>query len=252
MKRIKKINDSNNLKTAIKIINNVYAEIPKTTGCIEHINKPKDEGGCGAWCCEQMNPQVLYSEFLNSWSHVLKTWDIEQILNLIESAILNYLENKPNKGCIFFDKTTLMCSQHNTRPYNCRMYGVVPKEEFEKRKSKYKSSVGELPMYARDQCSLVKTSDGSVITKSMSDDWWRRLRYAENVIGIKNKDVIDNEDGSYLTYHDHLLLQLLPDEIMSDITFIKVNSDSLEKVKTAKVIVEQLRVNLEKAIGGLK
>ena len=39
------------IQNAISVLNNAYDKMPSTKGCLEHINKPESEGGCGAWCC---------------------------------------------------------------------------------------------------------------------------------------------------------------------------------------------------------
>jgi hypothetical protein len=104
------------LKKATKKLNVLYDKIPDTKGCMENIDK---EGGCEAWCCLFQNPSVLYVEFRNSWSYILKSWELDQIVLLIRRSIENYLSHNLVKGCIFFDKEGRLCEQHQTRPYNC-------------------------------------------------------------------------------------------------------------------------------------
>ena len=81
----------------------LYSKIPDTKGCLENINKEK---GCGGWCCFHQSPQLLYVEFLYAWDEIFNNWDLEEIADVIELAMINYVLGFTTKGCIFFDKST--------------------------------------------------------------------------------------------------------------------------------------------------
>ena len=248
MERIKNVLTSSKLKYASKQLEKVYKQIPNTVGCMENINKPVEDGGCGAWCCQNQSPQVLYSEFLNSWSYVLKNWSTDQIIDLVERALRNYFSQKATKGCIFFDSQKRLCKHHNVRCYNCRCYGIIPKEEFKPRYERLRVLYqNDVTADIRDQCNLVKTTNGKEFTKKESDRLWQELIEVEESIGIKKNEIEDTMDGSYLTYHDHLLLQLLGDETLSEITLIKQHGMQEEKDMAIKAISDHLRKNMEKA-----
>lgn len=108
-----------NIKKGIEKINEVYDEIPDTTGCLKYIEMPKEDGGCGGKCCLYQNPSVLYIEFMNTWKYVMSEYSLDELLALIEKAVRNYLSDMPTKGCVFFDREKKICTQHDTRPYNC-------------------------------------------------------------------------------------------------------------------------------------
>ncbi len=62
------------------------------------------------------------------------------------------------KDVFFFDEEKCQCRLHTVRPYNCRIYGITPSEEFEPRynrlKELYKDDINAIAM---SQCDLVST-----------------------------------------------------------------------------------------------
>jgi len=227
-------------------INAVYRELPDTQGCMEHINKRTEQGGCGGWCCRLQNPHVLFVEFLNTWEYILKKWEWQSIHDLIERAIRNYLSQSVIKGCIFWDQNTKLCGCHTVRPYNCRIYGIVPEEEIKPRIEQlrvlYQDPNGH---FIKDQCSLVSTVDGKPVTTSMTNNWWKKMTEAEESIGIKKRDIhAENSSGSYMTYHDHLLIHILPDFVMKQLQILRVHGNMEEKETAIRGIMEGFKSRL--------
>ncbi len=225
-----KKNKDKSVNRAFQQLEQVYKSIPDTKGCMEHINMPRDQGGCGGWCCLHQNPHVLHIEFLNTWKSVLRSWDWEDVVNLIERAIRSYLSVKPTKGCIFFDKESKLCTIHKTRPFNCRVYGITPEEEMKPRierlKILYKNRIDAV---VKDQCNLVSTTDGTVVTTDMTAKWWKQMVEVEELAGTKKKDIHDRGDGSYMTFHDHILIHVCPDVVMKQLQILRMHGEIQEK-----------------------
>lgn len=241
------------IKKAIFNLNIVYNNIPETKGCMECINKTKEEGGCGAWCCQTQSPSVLYSEFINTWQAVIKEWDVNDIILLIEKAMRNYVKDSVNKGCIFWDENSKLCKQHKTRPFACRMYGIIPKSEFNTRLAKLRLEYKDrIDANFRDQCNMVSTITGEEITQEQSDQWWDRLKVIEESMGISSKDIHDNYGGSYRTYHDHILLTLLPDNILEQLQTLRLYGSYIEKESAIRNFMSTVKINLTKLINGEK
>ena len=234
----------------IEKLNAVYSEIPETTGCMDNIAK---ENGCGAHCCRLNNPSVLYIEFQNSLKNILKTWSIEDILDLFKKTLRNYLSNSVSKSCIFWDKDSKLCKQHEHRPYACYLYGITPKEEFEPKylrlKVLYKDNI---TANIKDQCNLIKTKDGSVVTKKQVDKWWEDLKNIEKGIGFKNSGINDDEEGSYKTFHDHLLLHFLPNPTLIKLTNLKMDGSYEEKELAILTFMSVIRKQIENRIADEK
>lgn len=243
------IMNKNNIdkKKAFIKLNQLYSKIPETEGCIKNLNLPKEES-CNGWCCCFQNPQLLYVEFLNTWNYVLNNWSLDEIAGLIESAINNYLTDIVSKSCIFWDRETKLCKQHETRPYNCRIYSITPEEEFKPRYERLKVlHQGKFGAVIRDQCDLVSTKDGSEVTTQMTDDWWNELVEVEKFIGIKPNEINDDMGGTYRTYHDHLLLHICPDSVLERLQDLRLYGTPLEK----KAAVKGLMAHFEKKLSDL-
>lgn len=229
------------LDRAFSALRELYASIPDTKGCMDHIKKPKSEGGCNGQCCRIQCPSALYVEFLYAWEKVLK-WPKNKIADLIEACMGNYLSDNLTKGCVFFDSKKNLCMQHETRPFNCFLYGIIPEEEFKPRierlRKEFENVFGAVFM---DQCNLVSTIDGRKVTVSMSNRWWKKLINIEESIGINRKDIHDNIGGSYRTYHDHILLQVCTDAIMRQLQFLKLHGKKEEKDIAIEGLMKGLR-----------
>ena len=240
-KKQKTLTDAQKLDRAFNWLHVLYSQIPDTKGCIENICK---EGGCSAWCCTLQNPQVLEIEFMRVWKHILKNWSLDQINDTVESALRNYLSMTPMKGCIFFDKTTKQCQVHEHRCYNCRLYAITPDEEFRPRFEKFQELYkGREDMFVKYQCDLVSTVDQTKVTTEMSNSWWNRMIEIEKSIGIPAKDIHDGSGGSYMTYHDHVVLRVCSDVIMKQLQILRNNGTQEERNLAVDGMMRVLRKN---------
>ena len=221
----------------------IYKKIPETKGCLKNIN---EENSCGGWCCHFQSSQLLYIEFLYAWQKIIGEWGMGEIATVIEAAMRNYVMGFATKGCIFFDKETKMCKIHKVRNLNCRIYGITPKEEFtpryERMKEKYKNVIGAV---IKDQCDLVSICNGKKITTSDTDKWWKAISKLEKKIGIPEKNINDDMGGSYRTYHDHLLLYLMTDDIMLKLQGVRLSTDHGEKL----MAIDQFMTAFKNKIG---
>lgn len=223
-------NQKNKLNAAKQQLVVLYDKIPSTKGCMENINKDTASGGCGAWCCSTQTPQVLYIEFLHSWDYVVRHFSLTQISSLVERCLRKYLFESADKSCIYFDKSNKICSQHEARPYNCRIYGITPDEEFKPRFERLKVLYPDI----KPQCNLVTTTNDEVVSKKDIDNWWLELNSVEMSIGIKKELITDLPHGSYRTYHDHILLHILGEAGLEYLTYMRLSSTATEKEQAIK------------------
>ena len=114
--------------------------------------------------------------------------------------------------------------------------GITPEEEFkpryEKAKQTYKGIIGAV---VRDQCHLISICNGKKITVVDINNHWDQLINIEELIGINKKYINDDIGGSYRTFHDHLLLYMMPDNIMEELQKFRFSKDE----KTKRIAVEQ-------------
>jgi Fe-S-cluster containining protein len=232
------------VRNSFSLLHSIYNTIPKTKGCLENLTEKEC---CKAWCCRIQNPQLLYSEFLLIWDYVSRNFNDDDICELFRRSMFNAISTSPSKGCVFFDKNTYKCTIHKVRPFNCRIYGITPKSDFDKRYERLKKKY-EFDSKAdfRHQCELVKTENGQEVTSKDIDTWWNRLKNVERSLGISNKDIHDEDGGSYRSFHDHILLYNMPDNIIMGISGIRMYDNFLDQSYAINEIVMSIKNHFEK------
>lgn len=223
-----------------------YSKIPQTVGCMQNISK---EGGCGAWCCATQSPSLLYSQFLHSWNQVLSNFTQDQIVALLQRAIWNYLSNQTAKGCVMFNTQTKTCTVHNSRPFNCRHYCQISDQQFSERKQTINKKQKTVSLHViRDQCKLPQVI-GKPMTRQQSDAIWSEIKNIENFAGIPVSQINDHMSGSYRTFHDHIMLHMIPGDIMQSFEFVKLNGDMTQKLHAVLTFMDFFKSNLQKNKG---
>lgn len=222
-----------------------YKAMPDTVGCMDSISKPAGHGGCGAWCCKIQNPQLLYCEFLYAFDFILKNWTQKELLVVVEEAVRNYLKDTPTKGCVFFNNKTKMCKIHTKRCFNCHLYGIIPEEEFKPRLERLRKEYADTNAIFKEQCKLVKAENGEKFTMKTTDKWWEKLSNIEHQFGIKLSMITDKPGGTYRTYHDHLLIYLLPDYTLENLSEVRKHGTQDDKEKVIMTLMDILTKALE-------
>lgn len=229
------------MEHAFKKLEKLYSSIPETSGCLEYISKAFEDGGCGGKCCFLQNAQVLYCEFLRTLNDIMNNWSMEEFSNIIEKSLINYLNNHPTKSCILWNEKTKLCRCHMARPLSCYLYSIEDDEEFlpkfERMKEKYKSNPFAVFM---DQCHLSKTKDGSMLSKKRIEELWNELVEIEKSIGVDENNINDDFGGTYRTFHDHLLIFLLPDYMMENLSKVRQFGNQEEKNKVVSTFMNIL------------
>ena len=234
-----RLNNNSKIKNSFKKLSNLYKSIPETKGCLENISK---DLGCGGWCCQFQCPQLLYSEFLYLYDYLSQKLSNEDFLEILRKGMINSVDSNVTKGCIFFDINTKLCKCHDVRPYNCHIYGITPFEEFnpryERLKEKYKYTLGAI---IKQQCDLVSTVSGKKVTTKDTNRWWNRLKNIEKSIGIKEELITDEIGGSYRTPHDHLILYLMPDNVIMSLNGIRMYDNHNDKIRMVDSLINSIR-----------
>lgn len=212
----------------------LYNGMPETTGC----EKCKEKNGDDAyWCCRTISPSMYYVEFLKVWLEVQK-WSKKNKAALFIRAITNYLDTGQNKGCIFWDEK---CLVYKDRPFQCRLYGVIPQDSWDSRIKSIEERDKDFEY--RPQCNMVSVVGDKEITSQDEDKWFEHIKQCEKDIGIPNSIVKlhDIPGGSYRTFHDHLLLEVLEIPAMNELTKVKMSKPSKADIKAfAEILAEKL------------
>jgi len=228
-------------KKAFPKLKKVYKEIPETKGCMDHLSQ------CHAYCCRFQTPQLLYAEFLLIWNHIASQWNNDEICDLFERCMLCAVDHLSSKRCVFFDPKKSVCLIHDIRPYNCRVYGHVPSEEFNPRYERLKEEYAKYVMAAiHPQCDLVKTKEGEKITTKDTNRWWGDISSIEFGIGVPQDQINDDPGGSYRAPHDHILLYMMPDNVLNAVGGISLYEKHDEKM----LAVHDIMMGLKKHFKG--
>jgi len=215
----------------------LYKQIPCTSGCDKC---PEANGENKFWCCKTISPSMFYVEFLRVYKTVQNQWSKTAKASLAMRAIVNYLiTDTTNKGCIFWDGK---CMAYADRPLSCRMYAVIPKESWDKRVESIKRREGN-DFYIKDQCNLVSVDLGKTITPQQDDQWFAYTQSCERKLGVPEQYIKlqDIPGGSYRTFHDHLLLEVLETDAMNKLTKVKITKPPRSDIEAfATILSKQL------------
>ncbi len=213
----------NKIDGPLASLNVLYESMPKTHGCekCKEINGDNHD-----WCCKTQSPSMHYVEFLNVYKKVVG-WNKQKKKALFLRAVRNYLNNKLNKGCIFYDNG---CTIYSERPFVCRQYGVIPEENWNSRWEKLKEEQGD-QFDAQPQCDLVTAERD--IPAALEDRWFAHIQKCEERIGISKTKMHDRDGGTYRTFHDHLLLEEMDERFLEFLTKIRLSNPSEEDIELA-------------------
>ena len=155
---------------------------------------------------------------------IQEKWDKKSKLDLTLRAVKNYLDNRANKGCIFFSDH---CTIYNKRPLICRLYGIIPQSSWDHRWKALKERHGD-KFEAKNQCDLVSLKSGKSITEDDENKWFAYTRTAEERIGVTQETIKKHDlgGGSYRTFHDHLLIELFDDRFLNMLTKARLSNPS--------------------------
>lgn len=171
-------------------------------------------------CCNVAMPQMNYSEFAQVVTVVWNKLSKDEKINIICKSIEYFFRNEYSKWgmdslikpCMLLDSEG-RCKIYEDRPLNCRLYGLWPKEEYEKRVQRFTEAYAKYNLKREDlplntQCSFVKRVDESKpLTTDLINDLFKKLDSLDaDVGGFSDLQVQQKEN--YRTFHDWLLLKI--------------------------------------------
>jgi len=201
-------------------------------------------------CCNVAMPQINYSEFVQIVITVWKEKSHEEILNVICKSLEYFFRYEYEKWgmdalikpCMLLGKDN-MCTVYEDRPLSCRLYGLWPEEMYNKRVDKFTKAYEkyglkkeDLPLHS--QCPLVKRVDPSVaLTEEVIDGLFKQLDDLDKKIGDFSEAQVRQKEN-YRTFHDWLLLNILGENWLSQLTTFILAAD----LSTMKDQIEALKV----------
>jgi Fe-S-cluster containining protein len=177
-------------------------------------------------CCKVSMPQIHYSEFVNLITAIWDTSSDTEKLELIFTSIEYFFRYDYNKWgmdalikpCMLLNNDGF-CMYYEKRPLNCRLYGLWPKEDYEKRVDKFAKAYEPLGLKREDlplntQCPNVKRLDNTIpITTELIEELSSKIDIMDKKIGNYSELQISQKEN-YRTFADWLLLKVLGEDFL--------------------------------------
>ena len=204
-------------------------------------------------CCRVAMPQMNYSEFVQIATKVWQEKKNVEILDIICKSLEYFFrydyakwgKDALVKPCMLLNEEGL-CTVYEDRPLSCRMYGLWPEDMYNERVDKfaaaYKQKYGlereELPLAT--QCPLVKRQDeDSSLDREVIEGLYKQLDDLDKTTGnFSNAQIRQREN--YRTFHDWLLLKILGEEWLSQLTtfILAANRETMDdQIKALKEVI---------------
>jgi len=201
-------------------------------------------------CCKTAMPQLNFSEFSQLINEVWELEDrsskIELICKSVEYFFMNEFEKFQLqtliKPCMLLNDAG-QCRYYGSRPLSCRLYGLWPKDAYNKRVDKFEKAYkgllkrNQLPL--NKQCPHVKRTDESQnLAIEIINELYDKLDNLDAQVGNFSKVQMDQKEN-YRTFHDWLLLKVFGESWLVQLTNFmlaadrKTIEDQVEAMKTA-------------------
>lgn len=227
-KSIYKFNKQNETKKGKKL----KVKVTKSTTLanqIEEIHKSKGDLStsclrqCG--CCRVACPQMNYSEAVNIIDYIWSNCSHEKKKDIILTCVKHFFSKSLIKPCPILDDKT--CVAYNQRPLNCKLYGLWPTEDYEKRVERLsnilKIDKSQIPL--NTQCQYVKRNNGQALSGKDIEEMFTQLDKVDLQI-LCNNDPSKREEWehkiekkwNYRTIHDWILLLFFGEDWLVHLT----------------------------------
>jgi len=206
-------------KSLKEVLDKIYNEYNLKTTC---------PGNC--FCCSVACPQMAYSEFLSLIDFIYNKLDKNFRNAIIKNSIRYFFSNSLVKPCsLLVDKR---CVCYEDRPLSCRLYGIIPKEMFEKRVEGFIKNTGlkkeEIPL--NTQCQYVKRVDNSIpLTEKMIEDLYAKINNLDMGVGNFTKQQIKKRYNQR-TFHDWMMRFIFGEENLCGLTTFYLAAENKDVV----------------------
>lgn len=216
-------------------------------------------------CCNVAMPQINYSEFVQIATTVWQQKSHEEILNVICKSIEYFFRYEYEKWgmdalvkpCMFLDKEKARCTIYEDRPLNCRIYGLWPKEMYEERVDKFAKAYEQYGLKKEDiplnkQCPLVKRVNAEkALTKEVIEGLFEKLNELDKKVGDFSEAQVRQKEN-YRTFHDWLLLKILGEDWLSQLTTFILAADRKTMEEQIEALKEVFRENFKNKLPDIK
>jgi Fe-S-cluster containining protein len=204
-------------------------------------------------CCKVAMPSMNYCEFVQIATDLWKDLDREQQIEIILKSLQYFFMydyekwhgDSLIKPCMFLNGGKKICEIYENRPLNCRLYGLWPKDIYERRVDKFEKVYEryglkreELPL--NKQCPFVKRkNEDKPITEEVINDLFKKLDDMDFIMENFTKLQISQKEN-YRTFHDWLLLKIFGEDWLTKLTTFIMAAD--------KTVMELQLIEIQKAL----
>ena len=218
----------------------IYNSVDLRTTCCRNLT-----------CCSIGCPSMNMCEFTQLMQEIWNKESKERKSDLICKSLEYFFHNDfakfgmetMQKKCMLLDEGNKGCSYYESRPLNCRLYGLWPEDVYKARVDRFEKAYqglltrDQLPL--NTQCPNVRRVDPSKpLTKEVFDEMFARLDDLDRqIVGFSSVQIKNREN--YRTLHDWILYKVFGEEFLSAMTTFmmaaskEVIADQLEQIKVA-------------------
>jgi len=209
------------------------------------------EGRCE--CCKVAMPTMAYSEFsqliTEIWDNEANESKIDLICKCIE-YFFHYEFSKFGmdtmiKPCMLLDGDG-KCEYYESRPLNCRLYGLWPDDMYKTRVDKFEKAYEgllerkDIPL--NTQCPYVKrVNDSEELTEEIIEELFKALDDLDSKIGYFSSTQIKNGENRR-TFHDWMLFKIWGEDNLSSLTALMLGLDKEgieDQIKAFKNVIRE-------------
>jgi len=188
-------------------------------------------------CCNVACPSMNYSEFVQIVTGLWGNLSKDEKISIICTSVEYFFKNEYSK----WDKDSLvkpcmllgsdgLCKCYSDRPLNCRLYGLWPKEDYERRVDKFEAAYSQYGLKRKDlplntQCPYVKRVDETVpLTIDLINELFKKIDNLDKDTGGFSTLQVEQKEN-YRTFHDWLLLRVLGEDWLVKLTIFMLAAD---------------------------
>jgi len=207
-----RVSSSKPLEEELNGIYNLHGDLATT--CLRQCN-----------CCRVACPQMNYSEAISIIDDIWTNWNKKDKTKILVTAIKYFFSKSLIKPCPMVEEKG--CLLYSKRPLGCRLYGLWPKDVYDKRAETVANALNlpkeQVPL--NTQCEFVKRTNKQPLTIEQINDMYGVLDKLDLHLLIQN-DLTLKEDvehkiakrWNYRTIHDWLLFLFFGEDWLTNLT----------------------------------
>ena len=208
-------------------------------------------------CCNVAMPGMSYAEFSQIVTEIWDKESNETKIDIICKCIEYFFHYEFKKfgmetmikPCMLLDENG-KCGYYESRPLNCRLYGLWPEQVYKSRVDKFEKAYEgllerkDIPL--NTQCPYVKRVDSSQeLTEDIIEELFEALDNLDSKVGNFSKAQIKQGENRR-TFHDWILLKIWGENGLSGLTTLMLGLDKEgieDQIKAFKQVIKEKFTN---------